>query len=293
MNVTGYAKKVLLLNENNQNSEWGSFADLFLARDVFLTRGAGCLRTFPAPFRRQKEKMLYNLFRKTTRVNSALVVGAFGVLLAGCQTPAIRPPTPTPAPAAAPGTVATDPGLSNSTNSALGREPSNLSSDALVLREGDSLHIQFAGAPSFDSTQSIRRDGKITLNMVGEIKAAGLTPQGLEKELLKDYASQLVIKQVTVTVQSSVFTIFITGAINRPGILTSERVLTPIEALIEAGIDPIKSNLKSVAVIRERPNGVNERYRLNLSKILHGKPFPPFVLQPGDIVYVPEKFSWY
>ena len=45
----------------------------------------------------------------------------------------------------------------------------------LVLREGDTVHIVFSGAHSLDNLQTIRRDGKITLEMVGEIKAAGWT----------------------------------------------------------------------------------------------------------------------
>src|SRR5580704_9165968 len=54
----------------------------------------------------------------------------------------------------------------------------------LVLHEGDTVHVAFPGAPKLDSMQTIRRDGKITLDVVGEVMAAGLTPHELEQQLL-------------------------------------------------------------------------------------------------------------
>ncbi len=164
----------------------------------------------------------------------------------------------------------------------------------MVLREGDTLRISFPGAPSLDTVQVIRQDGKITLDMVGEMKAAGLTPKELEQQLLKAYYDQLVVKEVTVTVQASVFTVYVTGEVLKPGKLISERVLTPLEAVIEAGIDNSKSNLKKVRVIREdRENGQTESFKLNLDDVLKGKPTKPFMLKSMDKIYVPEKFTWW
>ena len=162
----------------------------------------------------------------------------------------------------------------------------------MVLREGDSIKISFPGAPSLDDVQTIRLDGKITLKMVGEMKAAGLTPKELEAQLLKAYDSQLVVKEVSVSVQTSVFTVYVTGAVLRPGKVVSDRVETPLEAIVEAGIDHTKANLKKVTVIRET-DGKSEKFVLNLDAILKGKPETPFILKPMDTIYVPEKFMWY
>jgi polysaccharide biosynthesis/export protein len=166
-------------------------------------------------------------------------------------------------------------------------------SASMALREGDTVRISFPGAPSLDTVQTIRLDGKITLSMVGEMKAAGLTPKELEAQLLKAYDSQLVVKEVTVVVQTSVFTIYVTGAVLRPGKVVSDRVETPLEAVIEAGIDHNKANLKKVTVIREGENGKTEHFKLNLDAVLKGKPAPPFTLKPMDTIFVPEKFMWY
>ena len=166
-------------------------------------------------------------------------------------------------------------------------------SPSMLLREGDVVKISFPGAPSLDATQTIRRDGKITLDMVGEIKAAGLTALDLQKELLKAYDNQLVLKEVTVTVQASIFVVYVTGAVMRPGKITSERIETPLEAVIEAGIDSARSNLKKILVIRENDNGKTECFHLNLHDVMHGKTTVPFILKSMDKIVVPEKFSWF
>jgi polysaccharide biosynthesis/export protein len=177
--------------------------------------------------------------------------------------------------------------------SAQAQAASGANPESLLLKEGDTIRIAFPGAPTLDSSQTIRRDGKITLDMVGEVNAAGMTPHALEQELLQKFGDQLVVKEVSVTVQSSTFIIYVTGSVLRPGRLTSERRLTPLQAVIESGIDHTRANLKNVTVIRDLPNGHREKFKLNLSEELKGEPTPSFALKPFDIIFVPERFSWY
>jgi polysaccharide biosynthesis/export protein len=166
-------------------------------------------------------------------------------------------------------------------------------SDAIVLREGDVLKITFPGAPNLNDSQQIRRDGRIALSMVGEVVAAGLTPADLEKEILRLYSSQLVTKEVTVTVTSSSFPIFVTGAVVRPGKILSDHPITALEAIMEAGgFDYTKADLGHVRVIRNEKDGT-KNYMLNLKEALEAKQSKPFHLKPSDIVYVPERFSWF
>ena len=126
-----------------------------------------------------------------SRSRTMLVAVAAAILtaVAGCQTPQTNAPA----------------------------ETATEQSNAIILREGDTVKITFPGAPNLNDSQQIRRDGKIALSMVGEVVAAGLTPADLEKEILKLYSSQLVTKEVTVTVTSSSFPVFVTGAVIRPG----------------------------------------------------------------------------
>jgi polysaccharide export outer membrane protein len=166
-------------------------------------------------------------------------------------------------------------------------------SDAIILREGDVVKITFPGAPNLNDSQQIRRDGKIALSMVGEVVAAGLTPAELEKQILKLYESQLVTKEVTVTVTSSSFPVFVTGAVIRPGKVLSDHPITALEAIMEAGgFDYTKADLGHIRVVRTEKDGT-KNYTLNLKEALEAKQSTPFYLKPSDIVYVPEKFNWF
>jgi polysaccharide biosynthesis/export protein len=164
--------------------------------------------------------------------------------------------------------------------------------EPILLREGDVLKITFPGAPNLNTTQQIRRDGKITLPLVSDVYAAGKTRQQLEAELLDLYKSQLVTKEVTVTVESSSFDVYVTGAVLRPGKVISSRPLTALEAIMEAGgPDYSRANLKSVEVTRNNKDHM-EHFKLNLKDVLNGKSNEPFYLKPSDIVFVPERFQW-
>lgn len=164
-------------------------------------------------------------------------------------------------------------------------------SEPMALKEGDVIKIAFPGAPSLDTTATVRRDGKITLPNGGEMDVVGKTPTQLEKELADHYASQLVSKEVIVTIQSSTFPVFVTGAVMKPGKIFSDHPLTVLEAVMEAGgFEYSKANLKKVKVVRENPPA---NFTLNFKGFLEGRPIESFYLKPYDIIYVPEKFSWF
>lgn len=166
------------------------------------------------------------------------------------------------------------------------------STNSIILREGDVLNIKFPGAPQLSTSQTIRRDGKITLSGVGEVTAAGLTPTELQDQLLKLYAKDLLDKTVEVAVQSSSFPVFVTGAVARPGKILSDRPITALEAILEAGgFAEATANRKDVTVSRN-VNGHMEHFKLNLKDVLNGSSSQVFYLQPADIVYVPTRFSW-
>jgi len=165
--------------------------------------------------------------------------------------------------------------------------------ESLTLREGDTVRVTFPGSANLNTLQQIRRDGKISLPLVGEVKAVGMTPSDLEKELVKLYAPQLVTKEVNVALESSAYFVFVTGAVARPGRIVFDRPITVMEAIIDAGVDHSKANLKDVTVIRRQAGREERYYHLNLKQELHGSGSEPFYLQPSDIVFVREKFTWF
>ncbi|HSY10275.1 MAG TPA: polysaccharide biosynthesis/export family protein [Candidatus Dormibacteraeota bacterium] len=170
---------------------------------------------------------------------------------------------------------------------------STAATEAITLREGDILKISFPGSPNLDATQPIRRDGKISLQLVGEVQAAGMTPSELESHLVNLFASQLVSKEVTVEVESSTFPVYVTGSVLRPGKITSNHPMTALEAVMEAGgFDYTKADLRHVTVIRQEESGT-KNHVLDLKSVMDGKTSDPFYLKPADIVYVPERFQWF
>lgn len=165
--------------------------------------------------------------------------------------------------------------------------------EVFKLQEGDVLSISFPGATNLDSTQTIRRDGKISLAMVGEVTAVGLTPTQLEANLRELYATQLVSNEVTVVVVSSSYAVFVSGAVLRPGKIMADRPLSALEAIMEAGgFDRAKADMTAVRVIRQE-EGRTRTYTLNIRHVLEGKSAKPFFLRKSDVIYVPERFSWF
>jgi polysaccharide biosynthesis/export protein len=167
-------------------------------------------------------------------------------------------------------------------------------SQPLVLTEGDGLKITFPSNANFNTTQPIRRDGKMALPLIGEVVAAGKTPAQFEKELNELYAKQIVSTDpITVQITSSTFPVFVTGAVMRPGKVLSDRPITALEAILESGgFDYGRANTKSVRILRNQ-EGTMQPFTIDLKSVMSGSRNQVFFLKPYDIVYVPEKFSWF
>jgi len=170
-------------------------------------------------------------------------------------------------------------------------ELTRTNAELLRLREGDVVKILFPSSPTFDTTQQIRRDGRITMSLVGDVDIVGMTPSELEKKMVDLYAAQLSSKLVTVEVVSSLIPIYVTGMVLRQGKIMSDHPITALGAVMEAGgFDINTANTKDVVLIRREGN-IMKNYKLNLKAVLQGKQNDSFFLKPYDIIYVPQRFS--
>ena len=183
-------------------------------------------------------------------------------------------------------------GCQTTPNGGLVTDDDNSAPPAVIaLREGDLVRVAFPGAKQLDTAQQIRRDGKIVLPTFGEVQAAGLTPAQLEKHIVQTFASQLVTKEVAVTVDASAYPVFINGAVLRPGKIEPMRPITVLEAIMEAGgFDYARANLKNVRITRT-DGTIVKTYTVDLRGIVSGKYTKPFYVRPSDIIFVPEKFT--
>ena len=195
------------------------------------------------------------------RAFSAVVVAAVGVLVMGCVT--VTPPETAEFPEA--------------------------EEVRVVLQPGDSLQVRFAYWPELDTQQSIRPDGKIALQLVGEVTAGGLTPEEVRAELLSLYADKLIDPEITIVVASLAGQrVYVGGEVLVPGLVAMQGRLTALEAIMQAGgFKKESAKLATVVVIRRRDDKQYAR-SLNLRKALEEPSSEPFFLEPFDVVYVPR-----
>jgi polysaccharide export outer membrane protein len=160
---------------------------------------------------------------------------------------------------------------------------------ASPLHEGDVLRITFGGDTNLNTTVKVQLDGTINLQLVGDVAAAGKTLRDLQTDLMQRYQPLLRVNELTVTLVTTSASVYVSGAVLRPGRIPMDRPLTVLEAVMEAGgLTPNRAKPTAVSVLRTE-DGKQTHYRVNLQKMLRGEDSTPFLLKPFDIIYVPEK----
>ena len=159
----------------------------------------------------------------------------------------------------------------------------------MALAPGDVVEVKFFYTPQLNETQTVRPDGKIGLQLVGEIDVQEKTPAEIRSELLELYAPHLEQIEVAVIVRSFWNRrVFVGGQVVEPGIIEMPGELTVLEAITQAGgFDVREAEVKNVVVIRHR-DGQRYGHALDLRAAVAGKRTEPFLLEPQDIVYVPR-----
>jgi len=157
------------------------------------------------------------------------------------------------------------------------------------LHEGDVVNITFQYATNFNTLQKITLDGQLNLDMVGPVRAAGKSETELQQELSRLYRPLAKDDVITVKLVSSTASVYVSGAVLRPGMVEMDRPLTVIEAVMGAGgFDNSRAKLSDVTVLRIE-QGREHAYHVNLKRVLAGNDETPFYLKPFDIIYVPAK----
>jgi polysaccharide biosynthesis/export protein len=173
--------------------------------------------------------------------------------------------------------------------------PSNAAPEAafltnsIRLREGDVIRITFENATNLNTTQTIPLDGLISLPLIEQVKAAGMTLVELEATLTVLYEPQIKTSEIRVARVASSASYSVGGAVLKPGKLPLDRPMTVLEAVMEAGgVDHARAKLNDVVVFRIE-NNKRVHYRVNLKRALQGKEADLFYLKPFDVIFVPEK----
>jgi len=160
--------------------------------------------------------------------------------------------------------------------------------DYLIGKE-DILKVTVFGEESLSvETMPVRPDGKISLPLLGDVLAAGKSPEGLADELTEMYKDHVLAPEVTVMVVAiNSFKVYILGNVQNPGEQTFGRQTTLLQALAMAGGFSDFANTKRIVVIREEAAG-HRRMVVNYEKIVSGQNLEMNLkLKPGDTIVVP------
>jgi protein involved in polysaccharide export with SLBB domain len=155
-----------------------------------------------------------------------------------------------------------------------------------VATSGDQGTATRGGAPSI----LVRPDGNITLEGVGSIRAAGLTPEELSKVIVQKYSDRMKDPEVVVTiVQFAPRKIYVGGEVKNPGpvLITEGIVMTPMQALFDRGGFTDTAQKDSVILIRDGASGNPQIGRLDVNQAMENAAAEQISLQPNDVLYIP------
>ena len=153
------------------------------------------------------------------------------------------------------------------------------------LSPGDVIKLSFAEETDLDQVQKIRRDGKVSLPLIGEVTAAGKRVIDFQQQLINLYESHLDNPDLAVTLESGVANVIVSGFANRPGKYAFDRPTTVYQAVMEAGGVSDYGSASNIHLTRII-NGVQRTETINLRQSIHGNPIYPEYVQDGDVIYI-------
>ncbi len=166
---------------------------------------------------------------------------------------------------------------------------SSVRDDTYVIGTEDVLSINVWKEPEMSKLVPVRPDGMISLPLLGEIKAAGLTPVQLQEQItvpLKKLMSEPEVTVMVTEVHSLSFDIV--GQVLKPGYYPLTRRMTVLDAIAIAGGFRDFAKQKKVYVLRTEANGKQVRLPFNYKEVIKGKnPAQNIELQPRDTVVIP------
>jgi polysaccharide export outer membrane protein len=152
----------------------------------------------------------------------------------------------------------------------------------------DVLQIDVWKEPEITRSVPVRPDGKITLPLLNDVQAAGLTPMELAGAIRTELKRYINDPQVTVSVSAiNSRRVYITCEVIRPGALPLLPSMTVLQALTSAGGFTLFANIKGIYVLRVE-GGKQVKLPFDYKAFVNGKkPEENVQLQPGDTIVVP------
>jgi polysaccharide export outer membrane protein len=159
--------------------------------------------------------------------------------------------------------------------------------NAYAIGIGDVLEISVWKSPELTTTVPVRPDGRISVPLLGDVQAAGMTPLALRQTLTEKYKEFLTAPGVSVVIKEiNSRKVFITGEIATPGAYDLPPRAKLMQVLAMAG--GLTPYAKGKVVVLRDGDGKDRRYEVQLDAIISGRrPADNLLLQPGDTLVVP------
>lgn len=152
----------------------------------------------------------------------------------------------------------------------------------------DILRIDVWKEPEISRTVPVRPDGKVSLPLLNDVQAVGLTPMQLAAVIEDGLKKYITNPQVNVSVSEiNSRRVYVTGEVNRGGAFPLLPNMTVLQALSSSGGFTQFAKLKNIYVLRME-EGKQVKHPFNYKDVVAGKkPEQNILLQPGDVIVVP------
>jgi polysaccharide biosynthesis/export protein len=157
-----------------------------------------------------------------------------------------------------------------------------------VIGPDDALDVIVWRDKDMSAQVQVRPDGKISLPLVNDIQAAGLTPDQLRETVKTAVARFVTDPSVTIVVrQINSRKVYVTGSVNKPGPFPLSDTMTVLQMLALAGGLSEFANGKEILIMRTE-RGQTQSFKFNYKDVSKGKNLQQnIVLRPGDTIIVP------
>ena len=164
---------------------------------------------------------------------------------------------------------------------------SSVTAAEYLIGSEDVIEVMVWKEPDFSRQVVVRPDGKISLPVVGDVQAAGLTPDTLARKLAGAISEYVKTPKVSVIVlQINSRKVYVMGKVASPGAFPLQGEMTVLEAISLAGGFAEWAKKSSVVILRKTAKG-DARIEIDLNDVIKGKEEHDIRLQPGDRIVVP------
>jgi polysaccharide export outer membrane protein len=158
------------------------------------------------------------------------------------------------------------------------------------LAPGDLIDVKFPYHPEENERVPVRPDGRIGLQVIGDVMAAGLTVKELEQVVVEKSSVTLRDPVVSIVIaQLAEHKVYVGGQVAKPGFVPYREGMTPLQAIVERGGFVDDANTDEILYISRVGEAVQSQ-RLDLDAVMDGESSEQIVMSPDDIIIVPRTF---